>query len=250
MIQALLIDDELHCINRISALLEKNHAKNISIIGTSCNIKDALEKINKMSPDVLFLDIQIGNDTGFELLEKISDRDINIIFTTAYNQYAVHAFKCMAIDYLLKPIDADDLYQSVQKLTNKYEKENITKKMDLLLQNISIKDHQEKTLAIPTINGYDFVKVSDIMRCDSNINYTTIFLISGKKITVAKTLKEFEEILSFAGFFRVHNSHLINMVYMQSYNKGKTGKIKLSDGSEVDVSSRRRNTFLEKIMLV
>src|SRR5262249_11557983 len=151
---------------------------------------------------------------------------------TAFEKYAVQAFKFSALDYLLKPIDADDLKQAVDKLKEKISRNDILKKMDVLFYNLQQKN--SKRISLPTLNGFTFVSVSDIIRCQAEINYTIIHLMGNKKITVAKTLKEFEELLAEYNFYRVHQSHLINLAHIQNYHRGKGGIVTMIDHSEVE----------------
>jgi two-component system LytT family response regulator len=170
-----------------------------------------------------------------------------VIFTTAHEKYAVQAFKFSAVDYLLKPVDADDLKQAINKLQQKISKEEVSKKFDVLFYNLKNIQSTSKRITVPTIKGFEFLQVHDIVRCQSDINYTIIFLKGKQKITVAKTLKEFEELLIDHNFFRVHNSHLINLSYIKSYNKGKGGTVTMTDSSEVEVSTRRKDGFLKRL---
>lgn len=198
-------------------------------------------------PELIFLDVQIGDETGFELLEKVSFRDFVIIFTTAYENYALRAIKCSAIDYLLKPIDEEDLNTALEKLRREVSRKITAEKLEILLHNIKTKSDSYKRIIVPTATGFELLNTSDIIRCESNINYTTFYLKDKKKFLVAKTLKDIEGLLGETQFFRVHNSHLINLDCIRSYHKGKGGTVLLNDGSEITVSTRRRDDFLKKI---
>ena len=195
----------------------------------------------------MFLDVQLQDKTGFDLLQQFNEINFEVIFTTAHEKYAVQAFKFSAVDYLLKPEDADDLKQAINKLQQKISKEEVSKKFDVLFYNLKNIQSTSKRITVPTIKGFEFLQVHDIVRCQSDINYTIIFLKDKQKITVAKTLKEFEELLIDHNFFRVHNSHLINLSYIKSYNKGKGGTVTLADNSEVEVSTRRKDDFLKRL---
>jgi two-component system LytT family response regulator len=170
-----------------------------------------------------------------------------VIFTTAHQQYAVQAFKFSALDYLLKPIDPDDLIQAVLKLKEKNSKEEMSAKLDSLFHNLKSMQGAAKKISVPTVNGFSLIDVNDIIRCQSDINYTTIFLKDKQRITVAKTLKEFEELLSNYNFYRVHNSHLVNLHYIKNYNKGKGGFVSMTDNSTIEVSTRRKDDFLKRL---
>jgi two-component system LytT family response regulator len=206
-----------------------------------------LDAIVRLQPDLVFLDIQLQENTGFDLLHRLPDITFDIIFVTAYEKYAVQAFKFSAIDYLLKPVDPDDLQQAVSRLQQRRSKEEVARKFETLFHNLKNIPGLSKRISIPTVNGLVFLPVSDIVRCESHINYTTIFLRDGQKLTVAKTLKEFEELLSEYNFYRVHNSHLINLACIKRYNKGKGGFVSMSDNTEIEVSTRRKEDLLKRL---
>jgi two-component system LytT family response regulator len=247
MITAIIIDDEPHCVERLKTLLADYFSKNIRLAGSFDTVDKALQGIREIQPDLLFLDVQIHDKTGFDLLRETGEINFDIIFTTAYEKYAVQAFKFSAIDYLLKPIALDDLKEAIGKAVEKKSKDDTSKKIDVLLQNVQT---ASKTICVPVINGLVFVKVSDIIRCQGEVNYTNIFLTDKKKMLVAKTLKEFEELLTDYDFFRVHNSHLINLKHIRSYNKGKGGYVMMNDGSQIEVSTRRKEDFLKRLTKV
>lgn len=247
MIRAIIIDDEQHCSNRLTDLLNRFCKQAVTIAGTFKNVDDAVAGINTLKPDLVFLDIQLHDQTGFDLLERISQIDFEVIFTTAYDNYAIQAFKFSAVDYLLKPIDPDDLVQSVGKLQKIFHQRELTEKFDALLHNIKTADTLSKKITVATSKGLLFLQVSDITRCQSDVNYTTIYLKDKQQIVVAKTLKEFEDMLSDHNFFRIHNSHLINMDCIKSYHKGKGGYVTLIDNTSLEVSTRRRDLFLKRV---
>jgi two-component system, LytTR family, response regulator len=246
MIQAIIVDDEASGINRLSSLL-KNHDHTVRIAGTFMSVDEGVSAIHALQPALVFLDVQIHDKTGFDLLKQFPDIFFDVIFTTAFDKYAVQAFKFCAIDYLLKPVDADDLSQALMKLTHKLSREETANRFEALFHNLKNLQGISKKIGVPTINGITFIEVQDIIRCQSNVNYTTIYLKDKQKLTVAKTLKEFEELLSEYNFYRVHNSHLINLAFIKSYNKGKGGYITMTDNSSIEVSSRRKEEFLKKM---
>lgn len=246
MIKAVIIDDETHCIQRLGKLLEDHCKESIFLMNSFQSIEEGVSGITKLQPELVFLDVQMKGQTGFDLLKRIQHINFEVIFTTAYEKYAVQAFKFSAIDYLLKPIDADDLLQAITKVNNKISGNEMSRKLDALFHNLK-NVHEPKKISIRTLDGLIFLNLDDIIRCQSYINYTTIYLKTNQKITVSKTLKEFEELLSDYNFYRVHNSHLINLSCVTKYNKGKGGVVALSDHSEVEVSSRRKEGFLKKL---
>jgi len=249
MITAFIVDDEQHCINRLKELLQKYFAYEVEVVGFAADTKTAIEKINNLKPQLIFLDVQIDTVTGFDFLQEFKTIPFHIVFTTAYEQYAVKAFKFSAVDYLLKPIDVDDLNAAIKKIKQTIIKDETATKFEVLFSNFKNVQQQNKKITVPTISGLIFLDVQDIIRCQSDINYTTIYTTDKQKILVAKTLKEFEEILSGFNFFRVHNSHLINLSYIKKYNKGKGGTVQLLDNTEIEVSTRRKDEFLQRISL-
>lgn len=247
MIRTIIIDDEEHCIDRLNRLLLDYCKPSVELLGSFQTVKDGLEAIAALHPDLVFLDIRIHDKTGFDLLRQIGEVNFEVIFTTAFEKYAIQAFKFSAVDYLLKPVNRDDLLQAVQRVEQKVAKGEMAKKLEVLLHNLKDIQGQSKKISIPTVNGLVFVTINDIIRCQSNINYTTIILKDNQKMTVAKTLKEFESLLAPYNFFRVHSSHLINLACIRSYQKGKGGSVLMSDHSEIEVSTRRRDALLKKL---
>jgi len=247
MITAIIIDDEQHCIERLQHLLATHCRDQVQLIAMYSSVEEGLAGLKTEQPDLLFLDVQIKDSTGFELLKQVKKISFEVIFTTAFEKYALQAFKFSAIDYLLKPVDADDLVAAVEKVRNKTSREELSGKMDVLFHNLRNMQGLSKRISVPSISGFSFLQVSDIIRCQSDINYTTIYLKDKQKITVAKTLKEFEELLTEYNFFRVHNSHLINLAYIKSYNKGKGGFVSMTDNTDIEVSTRRKEEFLRKL---
>lgn len=245
MIKAIIIDDEQHCIDRLEALL-KPYSNTIIVIGSYLTVDAGVQGIEGLCPDVVFLDVQIHERTGFDVLKTVKQLNFEVIFTTAFEMYAVQAFKFSAIDYLLKPIDADDFKLAIDKLSQKIESKDFSKKVKVLLDNIAKNDVQKK-ITIPTLDGLEFLEVANIIRCEADINYTIIHTKDGRKIMVAKTLKSFEALLTDCNFFRIHNSHLINLNHLVKYTKGKGGYVTLIDHSTIEVSVRRKDDFLKAI---
>lgn len=245
MINAIIIDDEQHCIDRLSALIISHFANSITIAATASSVKEGIRVIREHQPQLIFLDVQIHDRTGFDLLRECGNINFKIIFTTAYDRFAIQAIKFSAIAYLLKPIDQDDLAEAVEKL-EKTTIEN-TGLMAGVIQNNLSSNAKKKKLTIASGNELIFLNIEEIVRCHSDINYTTIYKMDKQKIVVAKTLKEFEELLCDHDFYRIHNSDLINLAYIKSYNKGKGGSVFLADGTELEVSTRRKEDFLKKM---
>ena len=240
MITAAIIDDEQHSTDRILTLLEPYAGK----IKTICfaTAEEAIQGIETLRPDIVFLDVQLHDKTGFDVLSGIAHHNFSLIFTTAYEQYAIKAFKFSAIDYLLKPIDANDFKNALQKALDKVKQNQLDERIGVLLSHLSTESPVRK-ISIPTKDGYSFLNISDIARCEADVNYTHIFTLGGIKYTISKPLKYFEGLLTVHGFFRIHNSHLINLNYVKAY--AKSGYVTLLDNTKLDVSVRKREALVK-----
>ena len=244
MLKAIIIDDEKTSRTAVRNLLVKYCSDDIIIVNEADGVKDAVLKIGKHKPDVIFLDIQMQDGTGFDLLEALPNIDFSIVFITAYEQYAIKAFKYSAFNYLTKPVDPDDIIDTVNKLKKGSKYQEIKEKLDVLLKN---RNGYEK-IALPTQHGLRFVKIKDIVRCRSESNYTRFFLIHNEEFLVTRTLREYENLLPPEKFIRIHQSHLINLAYVEKYNKGEGGSVIMEDGSEVEVSRRKKESLLNILM--
>lgn len=246
MIKTVIIDDEQHCIDRLEQIIQK-YCPQLQIAGKCSSIPEGLDNIRALKPELVFLDIQVGKETAFDLLNALKEINFDIIFTTAFEHYAVQAFKFSALEYLLKPIDAEDLIPAVAKVEQKIYREETAQKLDVLMQNMEAMQFLSKKIAISTLSGIVFVAIREIIRCEARINYTDIYLTGNRKMTVSKTLKDFEDLLGYQHFFRIHKTHLVNLNYIKSYQKGKGGSVKLEDQTELEVSTRRKDSFLKKL---
>lgn len=242
---AIIIDDEAK--GRL-ALKEKikTYCPNLEIIAEAANGKEGIIAIEKYHPQIIFLDIEMPVMNGFEMLNNLPDKNFHLIFTTAYDQYAIKAIKYAAFDYLLKPVDIEELKLAVSKIDSK-ENDQTKQQAELLQQNLQHPKRHLHKLAIPTLEGLFFYDINDVVRLEANSNYTNIFFSNNTKILASKTLKEFEELLPEDIFFRTHHSHLINLNYIKRYIKGDGGQIELQNGSFVDVSRRKKEEFLKAI---
>lgn len=246
MIKAIIIDDELGARESLSKMIEKN-CKQIEIVAKADSMLSAFEAITNKEPDLVFLDIEMPNGNAFDLLEKFKTINFNIIFTTAYDHYAIKAIKFSAVDYILKPIDPEELVIAVKRFEDKIGKgETLDKQFKTLLSNVR-PENKLKKVGIPDGDGLIFINLSDIIRCDSDGNYTFFILTSGKKIIASRTLGEYEQMFAEDNFFRIHRSHLINLEHVKKYIKGEGGYVVMSDNSQVEVSRRNKTDFLEKL---
>lgn len=243
MISAILIDDDINLRNGMKGLLQL-YAPQIAIIGEADSVVSGVEAIESLRPQVVFLDIQLNDGTGFDILEKITSFNgapkSHIVFITAHEQYAIKAFRFSALDFLLKPVDPDELQKVIQKIKSEIEKNDSSSHIDLLLENIRKKVDNFKRIALSTSDGIHLFDVSDIIRCESEDNYTKFFIKNSKPILISKTLKEYEELLAEHGFERIHQSHLINLSYLKSYIKKEGGYVIMADDSQLPISQRKK----------
>lgn len=246
MIRSVIIEDEKNSAERLRLLLERDHFAEVEVLAWLKSMDEAITFLTGYEVDLVFLDVEIQDRTAFDLLEKLPKIDFKIIFTTAHQEYALKAIKVSALDYLLKPVDAEELKEALGKVGKKSVQDE-KKAILSLLKDWSLNPKLPEKLALPSVNGIEFVLISEIIRCQADVNYTHFFLKDGRKITVAKTLKEFENQLRDHDFFRVHNSHLINLREVRFYHKGKGGTLQLQDGSEIEVASRRKEDLMEAL---
>jgi two-component system LytT family response regulator len=237
MIKAIIIDD----IEQARITLKKDlqvYTPDIEVIGEADGVVEGAKLLKSIKPDILFLDIQMQDGSGFDLLDILKDIPFKIIFITASDAHAIKAFRYAAIDYLLKPVDPDELIAAVNKFRN--QKLNENEKYKLLNESLKNTRKPHDRLALHTQDKIHIVDINEIIRCESNVNYTEFFFQNGKKLLVTKTLKEFEDLLGDQGFFRVHQSHLINTKYIKEFVKTEGGYLLMNDGSNVPVSTRKR----------
>ncbi len=244
MLKALIVDDEPKARENLQILLH-DFVEGVEVVGLCENIAEATEAVRLHSPDVVFLDIQLQRETGFDLLTKLKEINFEVIFTTAYTEYAIKAFKFSAIDYLLKPIDIEELKKAVGRVEKRVSN-NMTGRLTQLVQNLKQGSNENYKIALPTLDGLVFVKISDILYCEASSNYTQIFTAE-EKYLVSKTLKEYDDLLSDHNFFRIHNSYLININSIKKYVKGEGGYVVLNNDTSLDVSKRKKEAFLNKI---
>ena len=246
MYKALIIDDIDN--SRVTLAHDlKQYCPTIEVIGEANSVESGIAAISAKNPDVVFLDIQMGDGTGFDMLEKIGDFNFQVIFTTALDSYGIKAIKFSALDYLLKPIDPDELINAVAKLENSTGKDSVKDSISLLLENMRDIRPDNKRIALNSAEKIHMVYVKDIIRCESQGAYTIFYLTSKEQILVTKNLKEYEQLLEEYSFIRVHHSHLINFSYLKEYVKKEGGYAIMTDNTQVPVSFRKRNNLLDMI---
>ncbi len=242
---AIIVDDEKHCREVLEHLLNK-HCSQVKILASCSNGEDALSAISKQQPDILFLDIEMPGMNGFQLLESFHHPEFEIVFTTAYNEYAIKAIKHSALDYLLKPVDKDELVQTIERAGHQ-KALKASQRVDNLLEILNLKK-KNKRFAVPTMEGLIMVDPETILYCESDSAYCKIFFMnSSRPMVISKTLKEVEEVLGDTDFCRIHHSFCINMKCVQSYIRGEGGEVVLNNGVHLPVSRTRKADFLNRL---
>jgi len=242
MFHTVIIEDEVDAQSLLSGII-REYCPSLQLVGIASNIKDGIALLEKTKPELVFLDIEIEDGTSFQLLDRLKHMSFKVIFTTAYDQYALKAFKYGAIDYLLKPYSPQDVLKSIERVRRTQYDQAIFNRLDYLIkQNTSTGRNK---ISIPTSEGMNLVSVNDIIRLEADRSYCYVFLSDGERMLVSKPLKDFERQLPSDLFFRVHSTHLINMDYIKKYIKEDGGSIELNDGSCVPIARRRKQEFLD-----
>jgi len=237
--QCVIVDDEANGRAVIRSLIQLLRPE-YEIVAECKSFEEAKIALHKYEPGIVFLDIILGDKTGFDLLESISDKNFHLIFTTAHAEYALKAFRYSAIDYLTKPIDPDELLAAIERIEKLDKRLDISHKIDALLYNRS----QPQKLALHSAEGIQLVSLNEIVRCEAVNNYTLFHLKNKSPLLVTRTLKEFDEILQTDGFVRVHQSHLVNLQFVSRFLKIDGGTLEMEDGSQVEVSRRKKEALL------
>jgi two-component system LytT family response regulator len=243
MISAVIIDDQEEARFTLEDDL-REYGEGIAVIGQAGSVKAGIRLINSLKPDVIFLDIHLEDGTGFMILEGITPYPYQVIFTTGSDSFAFRAIKFSALDYLLKPIDPDELAAAIRKIREKPKAALPQENIELLIENLKHKNEKPKRIALGSADRIHMVEVKDIIRCESQRNYTLFHLGGNRQLLVTRTLKEFDEMLERYGFYRVHHSHLINLDYLREFVKADGGYAVMSDGSKVPVAVRKKDELL------
>jgi two-component system LytT family response regulator len=240
------VDDEPYCCDTLAILLER-YCPQVEVMGRYHSGAEALEPIRQRAPQLLFLDIEMPRMNGFELLEKVGEVNFELIFTTSYDQYAIKAIRHSALDYLLKPIDREELMESLQKVEQRL-RAPLPQQIDLLFQKLQAPAHAFNKIAIPTMEGLQMVPVSSIIHCASDSNYTILLLKDRQRVVASRTLKEIEELLEDYSFLRVHHSSVVTLNEVDKYVRGEGGYLVMSDGSAVNVSRSRKEGLVRRLL--
>ena len=247
MIRTVLIDDETDSIKILQKLLG-SYCPQVEVVGTAEGVETATMLIHATRPDLVFLDIEMMQGNAFDLLNRLQPINFQVIFVTAFDNYAVRAFRYSAVDYLLKPLDINRLVAAVEKVSGKFEKENVLAQMKMLLENLGSISVSDQKIAIPTLTGLSFVALGDIIRLEAKGGYTTICMVDKQHILATRTIKDYEDILPPNIFYRIHNSHIINLQKIKKYQKGRGGSVVMEDNSNIEVAIRRRDEFISRLM--
>ena len=246
MLTAVLVDDDESNLSSLKEKLRK-HCPQVQVICICDSATKGIEVIDSVKPDIVFLDIEMPVMNGFVMLQQLMYKNFELIFTTAYDHYAIKAIRFSALDYLVKPIEIEYLKNAVHKAEEKRNSAVPNPQLELLLEHLISHQNTISRIAIPTTEGLQFISVTDIIYLEANTNYTHFFLINNKKYVVSRTLKDFEEVLPDDMFLRIHSAYLINKNFVERYIRGEGGHVVMTNGTELDVSKRKKTEFLKAI---
>lgn len=246
MIKTLIIEDEQKSLDMLAGIIQKN-CPELSIIGLAKNVREGVEQIKALQPELVFLDISMPDGSGFDLLEQVPGQKFELIFATASDAHAIKAIKYSACDYLLKPIDIDELRAAVDKVIKKKRSMPNMENLQFLIQHLKRADENFQKITLPTGNAYEIVNIKDIIRCEADGSYTNFYLSDKRKLMISAGLKHYEELLPETDFIRVHHHHLINMNHVVRFLKEDGGYAVMTDGSKIEISRRKKEAFMEKL---
>lgn len=246
MYQTVIIDDDQLARRGLRRILEQNFPE-IEILGEADSVATGLLLINEVEPDLVFLDIEMPDGTGFSLLEKLKTVEFKLVFTTSYSDYAITAFKYSAFDYIVKPVLIENVRATIKRISEipvLHEKQRV----EVLKRNLNRGNEDDQTIALPEINGFTIVKVKDILRCEGERNYSRIYFINGSSVLVSRTLLDFDNLLVSHGFFRIHRSHLISLKNVNRYLKSDGGMVEMNDKTQLPVSPKFKDELLTRLL--
>jgi two-component system, LytTR family, response regulator len=244
--KAVIIDDEKKSREVLKTLVEKNNPQLI-ISGMADGVQSGIKLVQEELPDIIFLDIKMADGTGFDLLESLPDLKSRVIFTTAYDQFALKAIKYSALDYLMKPIDSEELKAAIEKAEKQKAQNPSMENLQFLLENFKKSESNYSRITLPTGNAYEVVNISDIIRCEAETSYTKFVLAGKRNILVSSSLKYYEDLLPEKDFFRLHHHHLVNLAHVQKFLKEDGGYVIMSDGSKIEISRRKKEAFIQRL---
>jgi two-component system, LytTR family, response regulator len=242
-LKTIIIDDEPNAVDFINSIIGE-YCPDLEVVGQAYNITEGEQKILEVKPDLLFLDVEMPNGTGFDLLARFPEKNFEVVFITAFNHYAIKAIKFSAVDYILKPININEFIEAVTRVVQKRLTVPVSSNESFKILMENLKTAIPSRLAIPTADGMEYLNPKEILRVEADRSYSWFFLTGNRKILVSKNLKEFQDLLSDRYFFRSHNSHLINLKYVRKYVRKEGGYIEMLDGAQIPVSRNRKDLFL------
>ncbi|MBN2172591.1 MAG: response regulator transcription factor [Bacteroidales bacterium] len=245
----IIIDDEARSRKSIANIL-KISPVDITLLEEAEDVETGIAAIRKHKPDLVLLDINMPDGSGFDLLKKIDNIDFKIIFITAYEEFAIQAFEFAAVDYILKPVDPTKLIEALNRAQSLVEQENISLRLNALFANLENNTPGKKKLVLRTAENIYLVNTADVIRCESDGGYTRFFLIDGKKILVSRNMKDYEDMLNGFGFYRIHQSHLINLKYIDHYSKTEGGAVVMKDNASLPLARRKKESFLKLLEMM
>jgi two-component system LytT family response regulator len=246
MYQTILIDDDQLSRKGLRRILEQNFPE-IEIVGEANSVSSGLELIGEVEPELVFLDIEMPDGTGFNLLEQLNNINFKVVFTTSYSDYAITAFKYSAFDYIVKPVLLENVRSTISRI-NEIPVLREKQRVEVLKKNLNSGFDSEQTIALPEINGFTIVKVNDIVRCEGERNYSRVFFSNGTSVLVSRTLLDFDNLLVSHGFFRIHRSHLINLKNVNRYLKTDGGMVEMKDKTQLPISPKFKDDFLNRLL--
>jgi two-component system LytT family response regulator len=241
---AVIVDDESSSLNALKTKLARN-CPDVDLVGECASAEEGIQTIEARHPDVVFLDVEMPRMNGFVMLQQLKYRDFELVFTTAYDHYAIEAIRISALDYLVKPVEVEELKAAVERVRRKKDAPVTTGRIETLLHNLLAGNKVLKRIAIPSMDGLQFIDTDAILYLEADSNYTIITLQDGQKITVSKTMKDFEDILPGVIFIRIHHSYIINKYKVSRYLKGEGGQVVMTNGRVLDVARRKKEDFLK-----
>lgn len=248
MIKTIIVDDEFNAREFLEKLLIRYFPDKFIVLAKCESVDEAKNAIEKFNPELVFLDIQMPNKNGFQLLKEVETINFEVIFTTAYSDFAIDAIRCSALDYLLKPINYIDLKTTIKKYDDKLHKASQQQKLMLLVENLDTGSSQFNKIALPVESGFELVKINSILYCEADSNYCKVVCLDGKKIILSKTLKFIEELLPTSIFHRIHKTYLVNLNYVNRFDKTNELMVELSNGEILPVSVRKKEEFINAII--
>jgi two-component system, LytTR family, response regulator len=244
MLRSIIVEDEKNNRETLKSMLLE-FCPGVEVMGMAASVPEARDMIHRLKPELIFLDIELQTGSGFELLEPAGSVDFDVIFTTAYEQYAIKAIKLSSLDYLLKPIDIEELQQAVEKAIQKKHTHTHSDQIEVLLSHLKTKPAPPRKICLATSEGLEYIATQDIILCEANGSYTTFYVKDGIRIMVSKNLKEYESLLEGLDFMRVHNSYLINLREVKKFIKADGGSIIMQNGHQVSISPKKRQLFMD-----